>query len=285
MLVHTSGEIRDHFGGGVLVPTMGALHEGHAALIRKGREVAAARGGLAVVVWVFVNPTQFNQRADFDRYPRDLEQDVAFAMRAGADVVYAPEVGEVYPSDFEVPVGVLPSVATEPGLEDRFRPGHFAGVVQVVRRMFVLTEPSAACFGEKDWQQLAVIRAMVGAESIPVELVAVPTVRESDGLALSSRNRRLGAEARRQALAISVALRAVERVRDVREGESLMREILDGSGLGVEYAAIRDEQTLQQSVKVRARALIAAWAGSGDEAVRLIDNSSVMLELPIRSCK
>ena len=124
-----------------------------------------------MVVSIFVNPTQFNEDADYRRYPRDTEVDAARAFAAGADVVWAPAVGAVYPPGAEVPVGDLPAVATGPGLEDRFRPGHFEGVVQVVRRLFAMTEPVAAVFGEKDWQQLQVVRAMVAAESLGVEIV------------------------------------------------------------------------------------------------------------------
>ena len=250
---------------------MGALHAGHMRLIERARRIADEMA-TGVVVTVFVNPTQFNQKADFERYPRDLDADLSMALSAGADAVYAPAVEEVYPPGESIPTGELPAVATAPGLEDRFRPGHFAGVQQVVRRLFALTQARAACFGEKDWQQLALIRAMVGSEGLGVRIEAVPTERESDGLAMSSRNVLLSLQGRLAASAIPHALQAVERVGTPEEGEARMQEVLGASDLRVEYAVIRDPLSLgEMSTAGEARALIAAWA----DGVRLIDNAAV----------
>ncbi len=257
----------------VLVPTMGALHEGHLSLIRRGAAIAQARGLAGVAVSVFVNPTQFNDPADYERYPRTLESDAAKAASAGASVVWAPAPGEVYPEGREIPVGVLPAVATEPGLEDAHRPGHFAGVVQVVRRLFELARPAAAVFGEKDWQQLQVIRAMVVGEGLGVEIVAGETVREADGLALASRNVFLSAAERAAAAAVPRALEAARGEADPAAAEGAMRRVLEGAGLSVDYAVVRDARTLMPLGEawrgVDARAILTARAGK----TRLLDNA------------
>lgn len=210
-LVHTAAELRAlrSSGGGVegmrhaLVMTMGALHEGHAALIRAARERVGPVG--QVVVTVFVNPLQFGAGEDYDRYPRTLEADLAVAAEAGADAVFAPALEEVYPGgECQVTVSAGPMGGV---LEGAFRPGHFDGVLTVVAKMFHLTHPDLAFFGEKDAQQLALVRRMVTDLNFPVEIVAVPTVREPDGLALSSRNRYLSAAERASATELSRALR------------------------------------------------------------------------------
>lgn len=271
-VVHSAAEVA-HSAGGVVVPTMGALHEGHAALIRRARAIADERGLPAVVVTVFVNPTQFNDPADFGRYPRTLEADSAVCREAGADVVFAPDVEEVYPPPPAAPVvpPPLPAVATEPGLEDAHRPGHFAGVCQVVKRLFELTRPDVAVFGEKDWQQLRVVRAMVAQEGMGVEIVGEPTVREPDGLALSSRNRFIPPERREQALALSRALARASEESEPALAEGAMQAELERAGLeeGTEYAVVRDAESLTAWRPGRpGRALIAARVGP----VRLIDN-------------
>ncbi|MFJ2637437.1 pantoate--beta-alanine ligase [Streptomyces sp. NPDC087511] len=189
-------------GARAVVMTMGALHEGHATLIRAAR--AAAGPGGQVVVTVFVNPLQFGEAADLERYPRTLDADLAVAGAAGADAVFAPSVDEVYP-------GGEPQVRISAGpmgerLEGASRPGHFDGMLTVVAKLLHLTRPDAAFFGQKDAQQLALIRRMVRDLNFPVEIVGVETVREPDGLALSSRNRFLDAEERHTALALSRAL-------------------------------------------------------------------------------
>ena len=194
--------LRDALPGPVaLVPTMGALHEGHRTLVRAARERAAS-----VVVSVFVNPTQFGPGEDFDRYPRTWDADLAALAEEGADLVFHPDVDDVYPP------GSL-GVTVDPGplgavFEGAVRPGHFAGVLTVVAKLFGLVRPDVAVFGEKDYQQLTLIRAMARELAIGVEVVGVPTVREDDGMALSSRNRYLAPEQRAAAATISAALRA-----------------------------------------------------------------------------
>jgi pantoate--beta-alanine ligase len=189
-----------------LVPTMGALHEGHAELLRRARSEVGP--GAPVVVSIFVNPLQFAAGEDLDRYPRTLDADLAVCAAAGVDVVFAPSVDEVYP-------GGEPEVTVDPGplgkeLEGESRPTHFAGMLTVVAKLFGLVRPDVAVFGEKDYQQLTLIRRMVADLCLGVDVVGAPTVREDDGLALSSRNRYLDAEHRRAATVLSRALRAAQ---------------------------------------------------------------------------
>lgn len=262
----------DARGGGVLVPTMGALHAGHAALVRAGAEHAARRSlGAGCLVSIFVNPTQFNDPSDFTRYPKTLDADLTLCREAGAAAVYAPGVEDVYPPEEPPPVPTLPAVATEPGLEDRFRPGHFAGVCQVVLRLFRLTRPAAAVFGEKDWQQLQVVRAMARAEGLPIEIVPHATVRDPDGLAMSSRNRFLSGAERATGLAISRALRAASGAGTPAEAEAVLRRVLVEAGItDPDYAVVRHAETLMPSDRGPWRALVTARVGS----VRLLDNSA-----------
>lgn len=266
--------------GCVVVPTMGALHEGHAALIRAALAASRerARGGARppVVVTVFVNPTQFNDPGDLARYPRTLEADAALCEREGADAVFAPSAAIMYPPGREIPVPLLPEVATAPGLEDAWRPGHFAGVCQVVRRRFDLLAPIAAVFGEKDWQQLQVVRAMAERDTPGVEIVPCPTVREGDGLALSSRNRFLSPTDRERAATVPGALRAACAAPTPGAAERAMTETLEHEGLRVQYAVVREARSLRpilpdaarRSLASPARALIAVECGP----IRLIDN-------------
>ncbi|MFD5698745.1 pantoate--beta-alanine ligase [Streptomyces lasiicapitis] len=203
-LLHTAAELRARARAGrrVVVMTMGALHEGHATLVRTAREAAGPDG--EVVVTVFVNPLQFGAGEDLDRYPRTLEADIKTASQAGADVVFAPSADEVYPGgepQVRVTAGPMGTV-----LEGATRPGHFDGVLTVVAKLLHLTAPDVALFGQKDAQQLAVIRRMVRDLNFDVEIVGVDTVREDDGLARSSRNRYLSPEERRTALTLSRAL-------------------------------------------------------------------------------
>ncbi|MBM4108013.1 MAG: 4-phosphopantoate--beta-alanine ligase [Phycisphaerae bacterium] len=258
-------------GACVLAPTMGALHEGHAVLIARGAALARERrlaGGC--VATIFVNPTQFDDAADFARYPRTLTDDLQLAARAGASAVFVPGVADVYPPDGSVVPPELPPVATRPGLEDACRGGHFAGVCQVVKRLFEMTRPASAVFGEKDWQQLQVVRAMAAMERLGVEVVGVETVREPDGLAMSSRNRFLDGEGRGRALSISMALCEARRGRGACEAEGIMREVLGHAGVEPEYAVVRDAATLGAPGSGPKRALVAARVG----AVRLIDNAA-----------
>lgn len=206
-----------------VVMTMGALHEGHAALIRAARRRIGAAGQL--VVTVFVNPLQFGEGEDFDRYPRTLDEDVRLATESGADVVFAPEATEVYPGFPDYPDGE-PQVRIAAGpmgerLEGAFRPGHFDGMLTVVAKLLHLTTPDVALYGEKDAQQLALIRRMVRDLDFPVEIEGVPTVREDGGLALSSRNRYLTEAERTTALALS---RALSTARDRLAAEAVLRD-------------------------------------------------------------
>lgn len=192
-------------GRTAVVMTMGALHDGHASLVHGARGIAGPDG--RVIVTVFVNPRQFGAGEDFARYPRTLDADVQVSGAAGADVVFAPDVDEVYP-----PVGTpAAAIMIDPGplgdeLEGAARPGHFSGMLTVVAKLMQMTRPDVALFGEKDYQQLVLVRAMAQALDLPVEIIGMPTVREADGLAMSSRNRYLSPEARRAAAQIPLAL-------------------------------------------------------------------------------
>ncbi len=285
-VVHTRDELQNRVParGCVFVPTMGALHAGHAALVEQGVREASRRGFRAgCVVSIFVNPTQFNEKADYDRYPRDVEKDAGLCAKAGAAIVFAPPAEAVYPPGEAIPVPALPEVARRPGLEDAFRPGHFAGVCQVVTRLFELVRPGAAVFGEKDWQQLQVVRAMAVRAFPSIDIVAGATVREGEGLAMSSRNAFLSREDRSRALAISRALRVAGDVATPVRAEEAMRAELARAGVSPEYAVVRDAETLRAPREGRAaRALIAARVGK----VRLIDNApwpsrSGSLALPV----
>jgi pantoate--beta-alanine ligase len=250
------------------VPTMGALHEGHGALIDHARE-----GSDYVVVSIFVNPTQFNQRSDYDAYTRDLDDDIAFCTARGAQAVFAPSVEEMYPREAATFVEVT---RLEDHLCGQFRPGHFRGVATVVTKLLNIIVPDRACFGEKDAQQLAIIQRMVADLNIPVEIVPVPTVRESDGLALSSRNLRLTPEERRIAPAIYHALqRGLELIESgaLTTGEVISEIALDLQKfppIRVEYIEIVDSITMTPVEQIAAPVVIAvaAWLGP----TRLIDN-------------
>ncbi len=271
-LITDPGELAS-LGPSVFVPTMGALHAGHASLIRIGASEAERRklsGGC--VVSIFVNPTQFNDPSDFEKYPRTMDADLLACEGAGASAVFAPSVEAVYPPGEGASVVVLPPVATAPGLEDRFRPGHFEGVYRVVRRLFDLVKPVAAVFGEKDWQQLRVISAMVEREGLGVEIVPGETVREGGGLAMSSRNKHLRPEDRGAALSLSRALCAAGREGDPAEAERVMEAMMREAGAEPEYAVVRDAETLLPIGAGHtglARALVAAKVGP----TRLLDNA------------
>jgi pantoate--beta-alanine ligase len=251
-----------------LVPTMGALHAGHLALIAEARRRADR-----VVVSIFVNPIQFDRRDDFERYPRPLETDVAACTEAGADAVFAPTAAAMYPEGFQSNVTV--ARLTEP-LCGRVRPGHFAGVTTVVTKLFHCVRPDVAVFGEKDWQQLAVVRRMAADLDFGIEVVGVPTVREADGLALSSRNQRLGVAEREAAGCVPRALAAAEAALATGERRATAvvaaaaGEIAAEPRARLEYAELRDPATLEEVAEVEAPALLAlaVWVGG----VRLIDN-------------
>ena len=260
-----------------LVPTMGALHAGHASLIE-----AAARSCGRVAVSIFVNPTQFGPNEDFARYPRNFEADCRLAEAAGAHVVFAPAVEEMYPGSVEGGdgVGTFVEVAGLSGrLDGASRPGHFRGVATVVAKLLIACEADRAFFGQKDAAQVAVVRRMVADLRMGTEIVVCPIVREADGLALSSRNVYLSAEERRQALVLSRAVRAVEGL--VAEGErradalvAVGRAVFAAEpGVRVDYAALVDWGTLLPVEVAGPGTLfaVAAWVG----ATRLIDNAVI----------
>jgi len=253
-----------------LVPTMGFLHEGHLSLVRAAR----AECGL-VVVSVFVNPTQFGPGEDLDRYPRNEDRDLRLAGEAGADLVFAPPVAEVYPEGFctavEIAGGLTEVLDGDPS---RRGPGHFRGVATVVAKLFNLAQPDAAYFGQKDAQQAAVIRRMARDLDFPVRIEVLPTVREPDGLAMSSRNAYLGPAERERATALSRALATVERcAREDALGiglEAGRRELLE-AGIEPEYLEARDPDTLERVKALGDRPVLVALAAQVGPA-RLIDN-------------
>ena len=258
------------YARGVLVPTMGGLHAGHASLVRLAAQRRDAHRLGPVIASVFVNPAQFEEPVDFERYPRDLDTDAAVLEDAGADAVFAPAPETVYPPGAALPDPPPLAVAEGPGLEDRFRPGHLRGVARVLARLFDLVSPAEAVFGEKDWQQLRLADALVRALGLPVSVVPGPTVREPGGLAMSSRNRFLTAGDRTRAEAIAAALCLAAAEDNPGSAEHAMRAHLDAHALDTEYAVVRDAETLLAPRSGRpCRALIAARLG----AVRLIDNA------------
>ena len=255
-----------------LVPTMGNLHEGHLALVRLAREQAQA-----VVASIFVNPLQFGRGEDFGRYPRSLARDLALLQAEGVAAVFAPEVTEMYPAGHDglttVEVPGLSSV-----LEGASRPGHFAGVATVVAKLFAIVTPEVAVFGEKDFQQLAVIRRMVRDLDLGVEIVAGPTVREPDGLALSSRNQYLSPEQRKQAPALYRTLAAARRRlaagdRSYAAIEEEARGALAGAGFEPDYVAIRHANDLSPPGEREDDLVVLGAARLG--STRLIDNLRV----------
>jgi pantoate--beta-alanine ligase len=256
-----------------LVPTMGALHEGHASLIRLAREHAC--GGL-VVVSIFVNPLQFGPTEDLDRYPRRLGDDLELCAEQGVDIVFTPSVDEIYPEG-DPQVSVDPGPAAET-LEGRFRPGHFRGVLTVVAKLFGLVRPDVGVFGEKDFQQLVLIRRMSQDLCLGVDVVGAETVRESDGLALSSRNAYLSPDERARATSLSRALYAARDagVDGLRSAERAARDVLDAADVDLEYLAIRSSELAEiedGGEPMEARALVAARVGR----TRLIDNLPLLL--------
>ena len=265
----------------VLVPTMGALHDGHRALLRRARQISLPDG--AVVVSVFVNPLQFGPGEDFSRYPRALDRDVAVCGEEGAAVVFAPDRGQIYP--------VEPTVTVDPGplgqlLEGKSRPGFFGGVLTVVIKLFHLVQPDAAVFGEKDAQQLALVRRMTADLDLGVEIIAEPTVRDSGGLAISSRNAYLSGPERTAALALSRALTAgLQRARAGRaQVLAAAQAVLDHAARGnppllADYLALVDPATFDDAADDHqgpALLLVAGTAGS----TRLIDNMPLLIGGP-----
>ncbi len=259
-----------------LVPTMGALHEGHLSLIRRAREECGH-----VVVSLFVNPSQFNERADLERYPRREREDAALAARAGAELLFAPSAEEVYPPGFATAVEVF-------GLTDRLEgeargSEHFRGVATVVTKLLCMALPDVAYFGQKDAQQVLVIRRLAADLNLPVRIEALPTVREPDGLALSSRNALLSPGERARALGLSAALRAAEAL--AASGERSAAALLAAAhaelarhGVEPEYVALAHPRTLEPLDALEGDALLAIAARVGD--VRLIDNVTLSAHTP-----
>lgn len=255
-----------------LVPTMGALHEGHLSLVRAARQTCDH-----VAATIFVNPTQFGPNEDLARYPRTLDSDLSLLEKEGVDLVFAPTAAEMYPT------GTL-STFIDPGdlgnrLDGRSRPGHFRGVCTVVAKLFNILQPDRAFFGQKDAAQVAVLRAMLRDFNLPVEITVCPTVRDPDGLALSSRNRFLSPEQRHEALALSQALRCAENTvaRGDLDSQSLverMRHHLTSPALRLDYLEIVDADTLLPVPQIRSNTLlaIAAYLGEKPHQTRLIDN-------------
>lgn len=274
LVARTIAEVRkqlSHGPGVAFVPTMGALHRGHVSLMERAGQMRPR-----VVVSIFVNPTQFGPNEDFSKYPRPLEKDLELCRAAGVDLVFLPEVAEIFPSR-ELPVLVdIPDLTGT--LEASHRPGHFGGVCRVVAKLLHIVKPAVACFGEKDYQQLAVIRAMVQGLNMDVAIEPCPTLREADGLAMSSRNVYLTPDQRLQAVGLYKAILQAEKM--IQEGEtrpgSIEREmanIVAGHGFELDYAVVRDAQSLRPVEAVRPSdrpvvCLLAARLG----AVRLIDN-------------
>lgn len=248
---------------------MGYLHEGHAALIRRARAECGA-----VVLSIFVNPLQFGPSEDLARYPRDLERDLALAGEAGADFVFHPEPGEMYPPGFST--RVEPSGVSD-GLDGASRPGHFTGVATVVLKLLNLVRPARAYFGEKDWQQLAVVRRVVADLNVPTEIVGVPTVRAPSGLALSSRNSYLSPEQRERATVLSRALRAVQATyaagerQTTRLREAGLRVLAEEAEADLDYLAVVDQDLAEQPL-VTADPLNRVLIAARLFGVRLIDN-------------
>lgn len=266
-------QARHGFGNDVvaLVPTMGALHRGHLALVR-----AARRQAERVIVSIFVNPTQFAPHEDFGSYPRTFEADIAALTEAKADLVWAPTPEAMYPAGFAT--RIEPAGVAKAGLEDKFRPHFFGGVATVVAKLFTQAEPDRALFGQKDYQQLRVITQMAKDLDLPVKVVGIPTVRERDGLALSSRNAYLSAEERAVAPTLHRVLQAS--ARRIKAGEPITAVLADGraeigrAGFALDYLEARHARTLQPIAAAEdgpVRLLVAAKLGR----TRLIDNAGV----------
>jgi len=254
-----------------LVPTMGALHEGHLSLVAEAKK----RSDI-VVVSIFVNPIQFGENEDFSRYPRDLKRDKKLLQSMGVDALFLPQSREMYPEGFETLVEVK---GLSEKLCGRSRPGHFSGVTTVVIKLFNILSPDCAFFGEKDYQQQAVIKQMVKDLNLPVEIAALPTVREYDGLALSSRNSYLTPEERKKAAMLYQTLTLAQD--EIKKGERDARKIVSRAqsllfsepSIRLDYLQLVDPQSLEEVKKVKGRVVIALAASIGK--TRLIDNLTI----------
>lgn len=250
------------------VPTMGFLHDGHLSLVHEGR-----KRGDVVVVSIFVNPIQFNQQSDFASYPRNFEQDRRLLEEVETDALFVPEAADMYPEGFQTAVEV--AKVSRP-LCGAFRPGHFRGVATVVTKLFNIVKPHVALFGEKDFQQCVVIKRMVKDLSFDLEILAMPTVREPDGLAMSSRNARLSPAERQSSLCLARALKQAQELVDRGERQALTilqavrDEIAREPMVRIEYASLSHPETLEEVMEVSGPTVLAlaAWVGE----VRLIDN-------------
>jgi pantoate--beta-alanine ligase len=241
----------------VLVPTMGALHAGHQSLIKLGKDL-----GEKVIVSIFVNPLQFENKSDLESYPKTFEQDLQFAKEAGAAAVFTPSESDIYPGQIEkIEAGSIGDI-----FEGKSRPGHFTGVLTVVKRLFDVVQPKHAVFGEKDFQQLFLIKKMVNDLKLPINIVAAPTIRDSSNLALSSRNSRLSVEDKKVAQVMYQALTQ----NNIEDARALMKKV---DGFSLDYLELIDEQsfTLATPDTKNKRLIIAGWVNQ----VRLIDNMAM----------
>jgi len=277
-LVHGNSELRlamNGLGSNIcLVPTMGALHDGHATLIHAGKEFVGKDG--CVVVSDFVNPKQFGQNEDFEKYPRNIDQDLKVARSAGAHILWAPSVEDVYPGQWPMDIETDPRFEI---LEGKSRSGHFAAVLEVVTRLFNIVQPNIAVFGEKDFQQLVFISEMAKKRELQIGILAVPTKRDFDGLALSSRNIYLSSDQRNVAHLIPDALKQgvllASKGADLQEIKESVKEVISRSNLiEIEYVEILNNELKELIPGVVGRILIAAKLGN----TRLIDNMPILLK-------
>jgi pantoate--beta-alanine ligase len=285
IVAQMQAERRQMTGALGLVPTMGSLHEGHLSLVRRARA-----DNDHVVVSIFVNPTQFNESADFERYPRDPDRDLQLLEAEGVDAVFMPTVDEMYPPGFDDWIEVTGALTER--LEGAARPGHFRGVTTVVARLFRIIQPDRAYFGQKDAQQLRIIRRMVTDLALAVEIVAMPIVRDPDGLAISSRNVQLSSEERTAGLALPQALAAARKmvqqqgISDAHLVRQKIEEILNATrvetprrgvstvDVHLEYVSVSDEETFEELDLIDRPALVLVAARVGP--TRLIDNTIVV---------
>ena len=264
----TDAQTQPHAKRRVLVPTMGALHKAHGELIRVAREAAGKHGEVAVSI--FVNPLQFEPGSDYNRYPRPEETDEEFCRNAGVDLLFRPSADEVYRTDRSTFVA---ETSLSSMLEGKSRPGHFRGVCTVVAKLFNILAPDAAVFGEKDFQQLTIVRRMVRDLNFNIDIIAVPTIREEDGLACSSRNQYLNTEERKQAAVLHKALLAAKNAgkKSADDVVALVQRVINEAPLArIDYVKVADSETLQpvQTVGPNAVVLLAVVFGK----TRLIDN-------------
>ena len=277
-VIHSLADLRAVLAGSTrtaLVPTMGNLHEGHLALVRE-----AALHGFPVVATIFVNRLQFLPHEDFDKYPRTLERDCQLLEGAGCDVVFAPSESELYPEPQTFKV--TPPAAIADLLEGEFRPGFFTGVCTVVMKLFQCVQPAVAVFGQKDYQQLLVIKAMARQFALPAQIIGAPTIRANDGLALSSRNGYLSPDERAEATALARALRAIaaalrEGAHDIAAVEATQKSELDARGWKTDYLTVRRRTDLlpPTSDDLAAKTPLVALAASRLGNTRLIDNLEI----------